>query len=141
VFIIKNICLKTANSLQKKTLILRRNWETRGRAYHTSQQLLPCSVTKKRVHRKAKSLVLPKFHGSTYSWQKRSVTSVVQATLVTQTQDKKDSATLESQEKEIHRYIKSRENEGYVFEEGCMYPEAMTAYMLPYIGATHAVAQ
>ncbi len=45
---------------------------------------------------------------------------------------KKDSATLESQEKEIQRFIKSRENEGYVFEEGCMYPEAMTAYMLPY---------
>src|SRR6266487_4833504 len=45
---------------------------------------------------------------------------------------KKDSATLESQEKEIRRYIESQKDEGYVLEEGCMYPEAMTAYMLPY---------
>lgn len=45
---------------------------------------------------------------------------------------KKDSATLESQAKEILRYVKAKESDGYVFEEGCMYPEAITAYMLPY---------
>jgi len=45
---------------------------------------------------------------------------------------KKDSATLESQEKEILRNIEKKKGEGYVLEEGCMYPEAMTAYMLPY---------
>ncbi len=45
---------------------------------------------------------------------------------------KKDSATLESQEKEIRRYIEKMKDEGYVLETGCMYPEAMTAYMLSY---------
>jgi len=45
---------------------------------------------------------------------------------------KKDSATLESQEKEIRRYIEKMKDEGYVLEPDCLYPEAMTAYMLPY---------
>ncbi len=42
---------------------------------------------------------------------------------------KKDSATLESQEKEIRRYVAEH---GYEFDESHLYPEAMTAYLLPY---------
>ena len=40
-----------------------------------------------------------------------------------------DSKTLESQEKEIRRYI---ERQGYELEESHLYPEAMTAYMKPF---------
>jgi site-specific DNA recombinase len=40
-----------------------------------------------------------------------------------------DSKTLESQEKEIRRYI---EKQGYELNEDHMYPEAMTAYMKPF---------
>jgi len=43
--------------------------------------------------------------------------------------NKKDSATLESQEKEIRRHLAEKK---YVLDERHMYPEAMTAYMLPY---------
>src|SRR5260370_42186455 len=40
-----------------------------------------------------------------------------------------DSKTLESQEKEIRRYI---ERQGYEVTEDHLYPEAMTAYMKPF---------
>jgi site-specific DNA recombinase len=44
-------------------------------------------------------------------------------------QNKKDSATLESQEADIRRYINQQ---GYELLEEHVYPEAMTAYMLPF---------
>ena len=43
--------------------------------------------------------------------------------------NKKDSVTIESQEADIRRYI---ERQGYELTEDHIYPEAMTAYMLPF---------
>src|SRR2546423_1781551 len=42
----------------------------------------------------------------------------------------KDTPTLDSQEADIRRYIAA--HEGYELEEEHMYPEAMTAYYLPF---------